>query len=693
MFPKKSHHLAGTPSPSQAGNSLNIALMVGLCINIALMLYFVLVSYRYDFHSDAAAANLLAQEIYDSGNFFPRDWQYVNGDLWVVFMHAWIVPILAFTKNGYMAHAYASVIGCALVLTGTWCLTSVMHLSLRARLVALLLLTSGLSPNFSENIFGQQAYGAMYFIACFILYTAWRFLQAERSARWIWALANVVLLILATMSNPQRAAIYFLLPTLVGICALGLLPQGTAMSSRSPARLGLLAASILVAAVAGSILHTYFLALGHSSLLPMPVVWLSFDAMLVNIVGAIHGLMSLLVGLPSAGISMSSKYSAVVALRLLAAVTVIFLAPWVTLRFITSGHPGRQFIATAGATSLALTLFVFITSTLAAPTDPEATIRYVVPGLIVILLVLIGVVIDERDAAPVRRAAGTAALLVLVFSAPFAYQLQRPVAPAPVAGIAPASVSPNANIRLAYFLEHQGLHYGYATFWNAGRTTVLSDSAVKVRQIFLNGGALTPYRFLSAEHWYEPAAWHGRSFLLLSVDEAKSIKWDALFKITGKAQQQLAFENYVVVAFDHNIAADFPEWSVSVKEPARYIASELTPHTVGTFTDGPPALTARKGEAGVLRFGPYQRLSPGRYRMRFDIRTEGDGVNDFGFVDVVTAGGKTLATTPVTTSGEQHIALAFSSNELMQDVEFRVFASGKGSITFYQAELSNEQLH
>lgn len=676
---------------------LNIALLAGIGINLALLLYFVLYGYRSGFHSDAAAANILAQEIYDSGNFFPRDWQFVNGDLWVVFMHAWMVPMLAFMKNGYGVHALAGVIGCALALAGTWCVTAVMQLSLRARLFALLLLTSGLSQNFSENIFGQQAYGAMYFMACFILYTAWRFLQAGANGRWAWAGANVILVTLATMSNPQRAAVYYLLPTLVGAFALGLLPRAAGVAATSRIRLALLTGLTLVAAVTGAILHGYYLALGHSSLQPMAILWLPFDAMAVNAAGAIRGMVSLLVGWPFPGSPMANGYGALIALRLLAALTILFLAPWVVLRFLTAGPPGRQFIAAAGATSLAITLFVFVTSTLAAPTDAESSIRYVVPGLVIVLLVLVGVIVDERGLAPVRRVTGTLALVILAFSAPFAYDLpiEDLLTPA-VAGVPGGSAPPakkiqsNPHQRLANFLEGQGLKYGYATFWNAGRTTVLSGSAVKVRQIFLNGGALAPHRHLGAEHWYEPATWHGKTFLLVSADEARTINWEALFKITGKAAQQLTFDDYRVVTFDHNIARDFPHWSVSIKEPVRYIASALTPHNVGTYTDAPPALTAHKGETGALRYGPYQRLAAGKYRMRFDIRTEGD-TSDFGLIEVVTTGNKILASARVTAPGTQSITLPFSASDLMLDVEFRITTSGYGTMTFYQAELSNEQ--
>ena len=663
---------------------LNGALLAGICINIAMMLYYVFATYRYGFTSDAAASNLLAQEIYESGHFFPRDWQFVNGDLWVVFMHAWMVPFLAFIKNGFALHALAGTIGCALVLAGTWCVTAVMQLALRTRLVALLLVTSGLSPNFSENIYGQQAYGALYFMACFILYTAWRFLQAPSGRRWAWALANVALLTVVTLSNPQRAVVYYLLPTLAGAFALAMLPHAAGTTAAARVRLGMLAGLTLVAAVAGAVLHGYILALGHSSPLPMPVAWLGFDAMATNAVGAIRGLVSLLAGWPQPGLPIAGAYSALGALRLLAALAVLFLVPWVVLRCLSTGHAGRQFVAAAGATSLAVTLFVFVTSTLAPAYDPESSIRYVVPGLVFVLLVMVGVIVEERGVARVRRLAGALALAILALSAPIAYELKRPMAMV-------AGASPVPGERLSSFLQGQGLHYGYATFWLAGRTTVLSDSAVKVRQIHLNGGALVPHLHLAAEHWYAPSAWQGQSFLLVSDDEAKTIDWNALFKHTGQPQRQLAFEGHTVVVFDHNIARDYPHWTVELKEPLRYVASADTPHNVGTYTDNPRALTAHKGEAGALRYGPYQRLAAGTYRIRFDVRAEGEGVNDFGTVDVVAAGGKVLASAQVTAAGAQQVTLAFSARDMMRDVEFRVISSGNGTITFYQAELSNEQ--
>src|SRR5690606_4388906 len=47
---------------------------------------------------------------------------------------------------------------------------------------------------------------------------------------------------------------------------------------------------------------------------------------------------------------------------------------------------------------------------------------------------------------------------------------------------------------LLQFLKNQGLAYGYASYWNAGMYSVLSDGDILVRQILFENGLPVPYR-------------------------------------------------------------------------------------------------------------------------------------------------------------------------------------------------------
>ena len=71
-----------------------------LFINIGLLFWYIFYGYQEFFHSDNAVKVLLAKEIFETGNYFPEAWNYVNGDIMVFFGHTLIIPLLHFLPAG-----------------------------------------------------------------------------------------------------------------------------------------------------------------------------------------------------------------------------------------------------------------------------------------------------------------------------------------------------------------------------------------------------------------------------------------------------------------------------------------------------------------------------------------------------------------------------------------------------------------
>jgi hypothetical protein len=369
---------------------------------------------------------------------------------------------------------------------------------------------------------------------------------------------------------------------------------------------------------------------------------------------------------------------------------VLALLPYALRRGLRAAHPGLAFFAAAAAASAAASMFIYIASSVSLAGAPESSARYLVPGLLWTLLVLVAVIVDAPGVGPMRRSAGGAALVVLALSAPLAYSLSA--LPAHLAGGEAGQASPG--LRLARFLEAQGLRYGYATFWPSGQTTVLSNGVVKVRQVQFEHGLPIPMRHLSSNRWYMPAAWQGPSFLLLSKEEAAAADLPKLFDLVGQPLRRSTFEGWQVIVFDHNIAADFPGWRMRIAEPEQFKVSTHTPHAIGRFDPARHALVADAGEQGALRFGPYQRLVAGRYLVSFDLEAAGTGPGNYGFVDV-RAGGHTapVALHQVQQPGRQRITLPVAFDTFTSDIEFRVFSSGATRMSLYNVELANDTRH
>lgn len=651
--------------------------------NLFLLLYYVVADYQFVFHADSAAKNLLAEEVWRTGQFFPHDWNYVNSDLWVFYTHLFIIPLLNFFPNGYGLHAASGLLTSALVLFGTWLISGVAGLSRPARLAVLALFAAGISPNMVENLYGQGAYGTMYYSGCFLLYFSWRCLQGNSRWRWLWGAAAAAATLLLFCANPQRAAIYYGLPLASGVLALLLWRRrpGNGDLARPAHALGLLALCA-AAALLGVLAHKITLGHVNSTAGLTQAQWLSFEQMRQAVLGTVQGLLSLLAGLPPAGSPVIGARGALLALRMIAAFVLLAVLPWALLRSLNWQQPGRLFFAAATASAMAVCLLISVSTSIPVPSAPESSIRYLVPALLGMLILLVGVVSDQARAPLRLRLAGGAALAALILTAPLAYQLPESPGYFPAEGIA----RNNPKQRLADFLSAQGLRYGYATFWNAGLNTVLSAGKSRVRQIEIVDGLPLPRRHLASDAWYQPQAWQGPTFLLLGPEEARTIDWPRLTALTGQPSRSLVSEGWQVFVFEHNIAADLAQWDLTVGRPIDYPVSAASPHSTGHFDPARQALSAGPGEAGALLFGPTRRMLPGRYQASIEIEASGEG--ELGQIDAVSSAGRVSHAASVLHAGaRQRLLLPFSLDRRVNDMEFRVLSNGRGQLRVHQVQL------
>jgi hypothetical protein len=649
-----------------------------LCFNILLLVFFLLIDYQLIFHSDSAVKNLLAQEIVETGQYFPRDWNYTNGDLWVFYTQTFVVPLLLFMQNGYLAHFGSDLVSAALILYSSWLLTGLLEQGRLARLTGMLVVSGGMSLMMAEHIYGQAAYGSMYYMACFLLHAYWSLGQARGGQRVLWGAATAVLTLLVFWANPQRAALCYGLPLLAaGAVQQGLEWRAARDDRRRPSWRQLQAlAVVLAAALAGIQLNGYTLLHVNNNLGLTQLSWLDFNGMARNLLGVLNGVVILFDGIPNASGKVASLAGAYAALRLVGALLLVFLLPWALYKALQPRSGPRQLVVVFAAISFAANLFMMVTTTLADMSSPDGSVRYLVPSLLFLLLILVGVMLERRAVAPLTRAAGIAAIALLATSAPASYLYpfnEFVQTHLPWRGV--ILLTPQQ--QLADFLQREGLRYGYATFWTAGKTSVLSDGAVRVRQVMMERGLPLPVRKLASNRWYTPDAWQGPSFLILRDDELKYLDQPLLASYAGQPRV-LRQQDMTIFVYPANLAASLPTWDIDVRRPVHYRMDERTLHQRGALDHG--VVSAQPGEDGNLHFGPMRTLGRGAYTVSFDIDAgEGGGAGDFGMVDVVTqAGAKLHARQAISAAGKQRVTLRFDTAAVLEQVEFRVFSSGRG---------------
>jgi len=670
-----------SPPPATA-RRLAPALIALIAINVLLLAYYVIYDYQLAVHADSAVMNTLAQEIHDSGQFFPRGWNYANGDLWVLGTHTVIVALLAVLPNTFALHAASGMVTAAMVLGAVWWCGAVLGQSRPARLLTLAVLAGGISVNMAENLYGQAAYGMLFAQACLLACSGWRLLHSEGAARWRWGALFALLTVLVFWSNPARAAVYYGLPLITATATLRYLPRLRGDGHGVPARRALtLLATLLAALAAGALLHGHYVKLVGSSGLA-PAAWLGFDGMVRNALGTLRGLLSLFGGLPPEGAPVIKAAGVWQALRLLAALAMLGLLPWALRRaFDTPWRPARLFFAVFVLVSLSINLLVAVCTTVPDMAAPEASVRYLVPSLLCALVLLAGIAVDDfhwRGAAP---ALAVAALAVMALSAHPAYQLERAPGYFPKAGM--AAYSPYH--QFAEFLDQQNLHYGYTSFWHAGRLSLISGGKVKVSPITLDNGLPVPLRHLSSDRWYQASTWTGPTFLMLRAEEAAATDWAHVERLAGKPTRVIEHRGWKIYCYPDNLAAHLPFWDYQRSPPLRLAVNAASEHRIGEPVAGGAALRAEPGQSGHLLFGAPRLLAPGTYTAAFDLDSE--GADDAGVVDIAANNGATvLAALPIRGAGRRRVALALKLTAPTA-VEFRVWSNGAARLTVHGVDL------
>ncbi|MBV7537490.1 hypothetical protein KW842_17115 [Duganella sp. sic0402] len=647
-----------------------------LGINILLLAFYLVVDYQLVYHSDSAVKNLLAQEIVDTGQYFPRDWNYVNGDLWVLNTHTFIIPLLRFMHNGFLAHAASDLISAAVILYGSWLLTGLLEQSRLARLLGMAVISAGMSLIMAEHIYGQAAYGSLYYMACFLLFAYWSLTQARQGRqRLLWSAATVALTALVFWTNPQRALLFYALPLLTAGGLQHWLERRAARtaSQRPQGRHAWAIAMVVLGLVIGTLLSVYTLKQVNNNLGLTLIRWLDFNGMARNLLAVINGVACLFDGVPHGNGKVVSLAGAYASLRVVGALLLIGMLPWGLYRSLQLERGPRQLVVVFACVSFAANLFMMLTTTLADMSSPEASVRYLVPSLLTMLPILIGMLVDQGAGKPLPRWAGIGAIALLATSAPTSYLYPYNEARhLPRHGLILAT----PDQQLADFLKQQGLRYGYATFWNAGKLTVLSGGAAQVRPVVVERGLPQPNRKLSSNRWYMPQTWQGETYLMLRDAELAHLNRALLDSYAGQPRL-LRYQDVNILIYPHNLAAVVPGWDIQVQQPQHYKMDEHTLHQRGAIVDG--VMTVQPGEEGNLHFGPMRMLAPGAYAVSFDVDTEGDGQGEFGALDVATQGGaKIHVRQPVIAAGKQRITLRFDTDRTLDMVEFRAFSTGRG---------------
>lgn len=644
-------------------------MVVLLATNVAFIAWYAFVGYQASFHSDSAAKVLLAREIYDTGTFFPRDWNYVNGDLFIVFGHLFIVPLLTFMPAGFTAHAVSGIIFSVLILYGIWLVTEIIELTTWRRIAIVATVASGISGFLAENLYGQVSYGIVVLFSCYLLFIGWKYLSVNGRKKLVWGFLLVGLIVLAYWANPKRAFVSYGLPLLAALMWI-------ALSSEQQSRnkyWNLIGLSLLGVGI-GSLLHAITIAGVNNVSGAASARWLPYELIIRNLTLTPKGILAIFGGLPLDNVSLFGEEGLYAGIRFIVAIMLMMMIPVAIKKAVNDLDDGMKLIGCYVGFSLALNLFLQITTSIPDMSDPIQSSRYLVPGMLLGLVVLLIQPIQIK-LAPLFGMSVAVVMAIFVSSAYTTYRFSDPSSHLLLAQ--PGQIN-LARRQMVDFLSQQGLHYGYASYWNAGVLTVLSNEQSKVRQIVIQGGIPMPMKHLSSSQWYRPASWTGATFLLLSDSEVAYVDWKKMMILGATPIRQHKINGFTIFTFKENIARLIPGWDIRYEEPTVFLPAGALSQTGRLLARAAPGeratLIAEKGESGALHYGPYVDVAPGSYRVIFDVFS---GHHPAGTVrlDVAAAPDQKLYGEKVLTESNkpQEIEFMLDSTRTM---EFRVWALG-----------------
>lgn len=664
------------------------ALLVVLAINLVLLFYYVFKGYMLDFHSDSAAKSLLAEEIRRTGDFFPADWNYVNGDLWVLFGHIFILPFLPWIENGFFLHAISGTFTGVLVLFSLWLVTGMLTKSVWLKVLVVAIFAGGISWVMAENLFGQGSYGSVLYMACFSLYFGWRYLLATSPKHMImWSVALGVALMLAFWANPQRALAYSAAPLALSVMAW---MSGQSWVEWRPGlrawratpgtvRLASLASVCVLAALLGIGLHAHFIEGVNNIAGAGAARWLGFDGVVRNVWLTLEGLVAMLGGTLPKDYPVFTAGGVYYALRFSAALVLIALIPVQGLALLRGQDRDARMYAAFVLSSFALFLFVQGTTTTPDMSDPVVSGRYLVPAMVLGIIM----VVSRIQALDLTRWAPMLALFVAVMLVSSPVSSLNPMSRA----YTPSSI--DQRMGMIKELERRGLRYGYASYWNASALTVLSGQRVKIRPVEVHRKLPQPRRHLSSNHWYRDDAWKGPVFLLLTPEESRAMDWEAISSLAGPPLQQFQVAGLEVHTFATNFpATELPGWQTSDTDEISDLTIRMnlaTAHTAGKLEQAGQSrrMVAQQGESGYLHFGPYLRVSPGTYRATFNIETGSQG--EVGDADAAALQGSRIFAATKLKAGPNTIE--FAIDKAVGDLELRVISNGSAKVALSTIEI------
>ncbi len=503
---------------------------------------FTFTSGNWYFDSDVATANLLAEAILREGTLFPEGWTY-GQDIWTFFLHLPIALFSLFSDDSVAMRSWAAMIFIAMAALS--CIYfSRKTLRSHAWAVAIPLLFCGISYEYSYMVFGQCAYLPQ---IIFMFLTLGLFSEAfdERYAVSSKSKLIMLLLLLAFMcTSGVRNVQSVVIPLLGAIVLVYFIDNhGEGLKELKTSLFRMIGGCVILGAAA-------CVGVGIFAWL---AVTTNYNA---GVIGNLH-LTDVKLVAQKLGEFLSyflNVFNVISGASLFSVDGILGLIGIVCFAFIGILFPVLQF-RKFKEESFGVRLFLMFSAVhiveifvLAVFTTLYTVPRYVLTAQM--LLFFISAHYIYKYVLPCVKPIRTLAVVLLVIAFTF------PQSALHVIDAKAHGEMMDKQTEICDFLSENGLTYGFATYWHAGRYTVLSDGAVEISGIILGGdGSMRNYFWLNDMERYTEETHRGESFLMLTREENQLFFGSPTYGALGEPLRVLEHGDYVIYVYGYNLSA------------------------------------------------------------------------------------------------------------------------------------------
>ncbi|HUP22829.1 MAG TPA: hypothetical protein VNB06_07800 [Thermoanaerobaculia bacterium] len=663
-------------SPPNRPSVLVRLITVALALNLSLLLVYLALGAETWFNSDAAIKSVLAEEILRTGQLFPRDFTYANGDIWIIHGHLLLLVLIPLFGNSLLSNALSSLLfSAALLYTVALFLRRTGH-GVSERRLTLLWVATGLSNVWAAMMYGQAAYG---YVVLVTVWSLWATIDCllPKSISYLRLLALIASAFLIGCYG-TRGLLSIALPIAAAITF------GTLYGSIRPPAPGRTAVALL--ALSGGLIWRQAMV----SRLRFADFQGSFvDRARLDLTLPIDSLVQLFGLFPDAPVPLSEPSLAIFPLRLLMLAVLVGATAVATIRY-SSVPPERQLLLGFFWTLTLVSLYL-----LASVPNLQGQGRYlVVPTFIAILLGSHALHDLHRSRAGLAfLSAFCVALLTLSY---FAFALPALPRASRTATLHLAGMRDDGLEELISALRALSVETAYATYWHSTVATVRASGHVQIYPIKIENGVPRPFHHLSLGHWYLPYG-KGPVALVVTPTERTQLNTQLLAEICGNPDEEISIGGYTVWVFREDRFSQLPGWQRDnfergVGKKLIFTAQDVyTQQGVGRIEADALVST---GTAGALVYGPYLDLAAGHFRVTIRYQSLGQGTSpgrwdiasrDEAGEHVILDQGAIMPTPELEEQLLERILTVPRSGA--RDLEVRLFASGHGEIRFRDFEI------